>query len=206
MHLIWKRFLEDDKEAFAEIYNAFVDDLFRYGTKLCQDVELVKDVIQETFLDLYLNRKKNKVQVDHLKFYLILSLKRNLIRKMQKGRKIENRPIVESDLFDTQYSFEEQIIREESDSEVWNKVINAMKQLPPKQKEAIYLRFNQSLEYDEISQMLDISVESVRKQVYRAIKAVRDQLNENELTLFSIFIRHKLDLAISNFSEINSMS
>lgn len=188
---IWARFLDGDKESFAEIYNLFVDDLFRYGTKLSQDEELVKDAIQEVFMDLYVNRKSKKELAPNLKFWLILALKRNLIRKLQKSRKNENRAILESDLFETQYSFEEQLIREEAHSEVFEKVRNAIDNLPPKQKEAIYLRYNQSLEYEQIALMLEISVESVRKQVYRAIKTVRDCLDDTSLILFSLFKKHK---------------
>jgi len=183
---IWARFLDGDKESFAEIYNLFIDDLFRYGTKLSQDEELVKDAIQEVFMDLYVNRKSKKELDSNLKFWLILALKRNLIRKLQKSRKNENRIILDSDLFETQYNFEEQLIREEAHSEVFEKVRNAMEKLPPKQKEAIYLRYNQSLEYEQIAGMLEISVESVRKQVYRAIKSIRNCFDENGVILFSI--------------------
>jgi RNA polymerase sigma factor (sigma-70 family) len=181
---IWERFLNGDKETFSEIYNLFIDDLFRYGTKLSQDEELVKDAIQEVFIDLYINGRNKKEPA--LKYYLILALKRNLIRKLQKNRKSESRAIVESDLFDTQYSFEEQLIREEAHIEVFKKVQNAMDKLPPKQKEAIYLRYNQSLEYDQIARILGISVESVRKQVYRGLKAVRNCMDNMGLVLLSI--------------------
>jgi len=186
---VWARFIKDDKEAFAEIYNTFVDDLFRYGTKISQDDEMVKDAIQEVFIDLYINRKKDKEFAAGLKFYLILALKRNLIRKLQRTRKNENRFIMEASLFEVQYSFEEQLISEESYIEVNQKVQLAIAQLPPKQKEAIYLHYNQSLKYDQIASILNISVESARKQVYRAVKSIRDCLGEKGLILFSLLNR-----------------
>jgi RNA polymerase sigma factor (sigma-70 family) len=49
-----------------------------------------------------------------------------------------------------------------------------LNQLSVKQKEALYLRFNESMEYPEIAKVMNISVESVRKQVYRAIKTIRE--------------------------------
>jgi len=189
---IWGKFLEGDKEAFAEIYNAFIDDLFRYGTKLCSDEEWVKDAIQEVFLDLYLNRKNRKILPENLKFYLILALKRNLIRKIQKNRKNENRDISENDLFEAQYSFEEQLISEESAAERNGKVKQAIEQLPRKQKEAVYLRYNQGLEYEQLASILDISVESARKQIYRAMKTVRDCLNGKGLLLFLLLKRGRI--------------
>ena len=53
------------------------------STKLSMNKELVKDAIQEVFLDLYLKREKNKTNPENLKYYLILSLKRNLIKKLK---------------------------------------------------------------------------------------------------------------------------
>jgi DNA-directed RNA polymerase specialized sigma24 family protein len=56
--LIWESFKAGNKEAFAQLYNQYVQVLFRYGTKLCPFDDLVKDAIQEVFLDLYQNVKK----------------------------------------------------------------------------------------------------------------------------------------------------
>ena len=185
---VWEKFLDGDKEAFAEIYNVFVDDLFRYGSKLCNDEELVKDVIHEVFLDLYLNRKNKKVFVTGLKFYLILALKRSLIRKIQRNRKNENLDVIESDLFETEYSIEEKLISDESLAEKNSKVKQAIDRLPRKQKETIYLRYNQGLKYEQVAEVLKISVESARKQVYRAIKAIRDCLEDKDKGLILLLL------------------
>jgi RNA polymerase sigma factor (sigma-70 family) len=66
--------------------------------------------------------------------------------------------------------------------------LNALIQLPAKQKEAVYLRFNESLEYNEIAAILEITVESVRKQVHRALKTVREIIGkEADMFLFALF-------------------
>ena len=49
----WGRFKEGDMGAFAVIYNHHVDALYHYATKICADEYLVKDAIQEIFLDLF---------------------------------------------------------------------------------------------------------------------------------------------------------
>jgi len=183
IQFLWEQIvLNDDKEAFAELYNLFIDDLYRYGTKLSSDDEMVKDSIQEVFLDLYDKRRKSNI-TSNLKLYLIVVLKRVLIRKLQKFRKLENRQIQDGDMFDVQYSFEEQWMEEEANHVVLEKVKQIITELPAKQKEIIYLRFNLSLEYTEISSMLGISVESVRKQVYRAVKSVRESIDYPDLLL-----------------------
>jgi len=93
--------------------------------------------------------------------------------------------------FEPQYSIEFQIIEQEKDAEINRKVMNALNQLPAKQKEVVYLRFNESLEYSEIAGILEITVESVRKQVYRALKTVREIVGNESVPIFLTFILKK---------------
>ena len=86
--------------------------------------------------------------------------------------------------FEPEYSIEFQMIEQEKEAEINRKVIHAIGTLPSKQREAIYLRFNESLEYSEIAEILDIHIESVRKQVHRAIKTIRQMIDkESFITL-----------------------
>ena len=185
--LIWSSFQAGDKEAFAFLYNQYIDVLYRYGSKLSNNKELVLDSIQEVFLDLYLKRERNKTNPENLKYYLILALKRNIIKKLKKNKKIVWDESSKNDnFFEPVYSVERSIIEEESHNEISSKILKALNKLPAKQKEALYLRFNEALEYPEIAKLLGISVESVRKQVYRAIKTMRETFNKVTLVLFSL--------------------
>lgn len=186
---VWTRFKSGGTEAFAILYNLHIDTLYRYGTKLCKDEEAVKDALQELFLELFLKRDKIKIAPENLKFYLLLALKRNLIKNLKAGRKIIH-GFNESVDFEPEYSIEFQIIEQEKDAEINCKIMNALSQLPSKQKEAVYLRFNESLEYSEIAGILEITVESVRKQVHRALKTVREIIGKEANTLlFALFLK-----------------
>ncbi len=187
--VIWTRFKSGDQEAFAVLYNHHINALYSYGTKLCKDMDVVKDALQDLFLELFLHRDKIKISPENLKFYLLLALKRNLIKKLKAGRMVTHE-FNESVDFEPQYSIEFQIIEKEKDEEINRKVSDAIRQLPPKQKEAIYLRYNESLEYGEVAAILDISVESVRKQVHRALKTVREIISNQSVTvLFSFTLK-----------------
>jgi RNA polymerase sigma factor (sigma-70 family) len=182
--IVWTNFKSGDQEAFAILYNHHIDPLYHFGTKLCKDTETVKDSLQELFLELYLKREKLNVGHENIKYYLLLALKRNLIKKLKAGRKSSQR-LLESVDFEPEYSIEFQMMEQEKEDEINQKIVKTLKQLPSKQREAIYLRFNESLEYSEIAKILDINVESVRKQVYRALMAIREMLkNEPFVNLF----------------------
>ncbi len=156
--IIWKRFKTGDKEAFALIYNHYIDILFRYGYKLCHDEELVKDAIQEVFIDLYIVRDRNRTSPENLKFYLILALKRNLIKKLTRIRRFTTVRISESLKFEPQYSIESLWIEKEQESEVNRKIAAALEKLTSGEKEAVYLRFNESMYYNDISKVMGITI------------------------------------------------
>ena len=182
--MIWKSFLNGDKEAFASVYNLYVNDLYRYGSKLCKDEYLLKDAIQEVFLDLYLKRNNNKTSPENLKYYLLLALKRNLIKKMKQNRNLSGNSTDYDILFEPEYSVENTIIEQEEDEERKKRIQHVLNSLPAKQKEAVYLRYNEALEYPEIAKLLGVSVESVRKQVYRALKTIRELYKKQSIILW----------------------
>lgn len=190
--MVWLRFKDGDKEAFAIFYNQHIDNLYQYGLKFCNDEETIKDAIQEVFLDLYLKREKNTIGSDNLKYYLLLALKRNLIKKLQSKRRFEGGEISDGKHTEPEFSIEYLLIEKEQEEEIQTKLTHALNQLPEKQKEAVYLRFNEALDYPEIAIILGITVESVRKQVYRALKTVREIIDNKTLTLLFHFFKKKI--------------
>lgn len=189
--LTWLQFKDGDKEAFAIFYNLHIDRLYQYGQKLCNDDGTIKDAIQDVFLDLYLKRAGNQTTPENLKLYLLLALKRNLIKKLKSGRRFDRGEIADGRIADLEFSAEYQIIEMEQDEELRNKVIKALNHLPEKQKEAVYLRFNEALDYSEIALILGITIESVRKQVYRALKTVRGLLDNKSITILFYLLQKK---------------
>ena len=79
---------------------------------------------------------------------------------------------------------EKEIIEQEKAKELNSIILDSLKKLPSKQKEAIFLRFNESLEYNEIASILNITIESARKQVYRAIKTLRKLVKKQILVQY----------------------
>ena len=141
---LWERFIDGDKKAFALIYEDNINGLFQYGSKLHPDESTVKDAIQEVFYDFYIKRKS--IQKSHsIKFYLLLALKRNLIRKLQAERKQQVNNEEDDFYSEPETNPEYQTIKKESEKELEEKIKNALLKLPAKQKEAVYLRFDETL-------------------------------------------------------------
>lgn len=165
-------FVKGDLKAFSSIYNKYVDELFAYGTNLGFEREVIKDAIQDTFLKFYLNRNQLKAIVS-LKYYLYRMLKNRLLDIYKSTYKEKDMDpaglpfLVEASIMDT-------IIEEEDRKLLEQRVNNLLKVLTDRQKEAVYLRFIQGMEYEEVGDLLEMTPPAVRKLVSRAIKRMRE--------------------------------
>jgi RNA polymerase sigma factor (sigma-70 family) len=63
------------------------------------------------------------------------------------------------------------------DEEIKEKFEHAISMLNPRQKEAIYLRFQLDLSYEEISRLLGINYQSARNLIHRSILKIRERMS-----------------------------
>jgi len=78
--------------------------------------------------------------------------------------------------FDVELSIDELIIAQEMTEEQSQRLKRAFEKLTPKQKEILYLRFYQGLDYEQIADVLGMKYQSLRNAVSRAIKNLRGDM------------------------------
>jgi len=187
---LWDAFLKGDDKAFAGIYYAFVSALLSYGRKLTPDNDMLHDTVQEIFMDVYLKRNNQHNPIFNIKAYLFIALKNSLLRKLVNNRKYDDRELDDTLMgeFRVEYSFEEKLISYEISEEKRIRLQQAIVTLSSGQKEIIYLKFEEGLSYSEIAELMNITIESARKQLYRALLSLRHILDsESFMILFSFF-------------------
>jgi RNA polymerase sigma factor (sigma-70 family) len=184
----WKLFLGGNKDALSQIFLDFHDDLFNYGMKLAGESDLIKDCIQDLFLKLWKNRS-NLDSVQVIKPYLLKSLRHHIQDSIQL-RKSRHFVDFES-MFEVVYSHEDFLIDEQVTQEVRKKVVDALNQLSPRQREAIYLRYFEDLDFETIAQVMEMNVQSVRNIIHRGMQVMRDLM---VLHTFFLMLRKSADL------------
>lgn len=191
---LWQSFLKGDDKSFSAIYHCYADQLLSYGYKFSTDREIVHDSIQEIFIDLYEKRENTSVNIKNLKAYLFVALRNAIIKKVKKSRKYETLELTDKqDIipFYVEYSFQEKLIEEEISSEINDTLKSAIKELPARQKEIIYLKFEEELNYEQIAEILNISVESCRKLLYRSLSSLRERIHPKPLIALFLFFCKK---------------
>jgi len=188
--LLWRRLKTGDIKAFNELYNRYADILFSFGQIYSRDKETIKDCIHDLFFELYKYRK-NLSDTNNIKNYLFLSFRRKIqASKSNKITLVYSENIIETD--NKKFISFPDIFNEDEKLEKLKEEIN---KLPDRQKEAIILRFHSELSYNDIAELMDISIESVRKNIYRSVKTLRTKLApESEKKSIILLLYKKLTL------------
>jgi RNA polymerase sigma factor (sigma-70 family) len=175
---IWQTFLKDDATALGKIFNYYYEDLYNYGIKFGQQAELVKDCIQDVFVEIG-QRRTSLSNVKSVKAYLIVCFRRILLHHLEKQRDLQVglNEQKQQDFFT--FSPEDIIIQKEISQEQQQALKHALQSLPARQKEVLFLRYFNGMSYDEIEQILSINYQSVRNYIYRATKRLRNILEHN---------------------------
>ena len=183
---VWIRFRSGDQSAFSEIYGEFTDSLFAYGSKITRDCELVKDCVQDIFVELQ-RLQPNLHHPEYIEFYLFRSLKNAILHKAKENKKTNSLAIEEMTGFDLQFNIEQDAFNLESDRFRTEKLKNILLTLDPQKRELLFLKFSTGLNYVEIGELLGVNPDTVKKQVYRTLDHLRGKFGSQLMELLMIW-------------------
>ncbi len=175
----WMNFKGGDFASLGILFEIHYQELFYYGIKIIAIPELVKDTIQDLFADVW-ERRARMVSVENFKAYLLISLRRELIRRVTRTRREQSGDQVEVPQFS--FSVEDFLIHNEENQQHSHLLTQSMKSLSDRQREVILLRFFHGLEFPEISQVMEMNVQSVRNLLFRALGKIRKDMAEQGVT------------------------
>ena len=173
---LWQSFQQGNDGALATIYSKYFDHLYNYGFKFTHDNSLVEDCIQELFIKLMRNRQNLSLPAS-VKNYLFKAFRSQLFDELEKLKK---RPLQE--LQETT-EFELELHRSpgslDDGDERQQKLQTALAQLTPRQREAIFLKYQEGFSYPEIAEILSLTQKATYKLVGRAMQTLRSNIFSN---------------------------
>jgi RNA polymerase sigma-70 factor (ECF subfamily) len=172
---LWDDFRNGDEEAYKYIYMTYSPVLYNYGFKFCYNHHITSDAIQETFVYLYI-KKAGLGMTSNIKFYLLKSLRREIVRKINQEKKRS----ISGDISEVEFlltpSIEDKIVNQDFNIERERRIKLAISDLPKRQHEAIFLRFYEELSYEEIAQVMGLEQKSAYKIIYKALDSLQEKL------------------------------
>ncbi|EAZ80853.1 RNA polymerase sigma factor [Algoriphagus machipongonensis] len=170
----WANLRRGEKSSLEAIYRSHVHDLFNFGMRIHSDETLVKDSIQDVFIDLWNYRSKLCSDVV-VKQYLFKALSNRIQKELGKSAKrsaihwmSEQETLISSP--------EQDLINDQQSSELSSKMREALEDLPIRQKEVIQYLYFEKLSYEDTSRLLDITIRSTYTLAWKAINALKKSI------------------------------
>ena len=148
------------------------NELFRMALRITQNREEAEDVVQETMIKVW-NRREQWSQLESREAFC-LTICRNL--SLDKLRRMDNQAQSlgdDIDLTDLSHSSNpEQMTIQRDRSRMVRQLIN---ELPERQRTCMQLRDIEGKSYRDIAQILDITEQQVKINIFRARQAVKER-------------------------------
>lgn len=161
------------EKAFSVLYDRYSARVWAYCLRFLGDKDEAKDVYQDTFMQFYRTADKGRVMTNVPAFLLRIARNRCLNLKAKEKNMVE---YSETEHFSIDGSNDNQ--------ELLDLIKKAIKKLPEDYKEAFILREYKCCSYQEIAELTDSSLSTVKIRIFRAKQKIRELLSEhiNELS------------------------
>ncbi|WP_339904167.1 sigma-70 family RNA polymerase sigma factor [uncultured Cyclobacterium sp.] len=168
----WELIMEGDKSGLEGMFSLYAYELMAFGLRIKADRELVKDCIQDLFIDLWKYRENTR-NVKHVKNYIFKALS-NKIKKEIKARvkRKEIEQIMHTDVLEAQL-YQHEGKYETSEEEPNTRLKSALNLLSLRQKQVIMYVFFENIPHKQIAEIMGINVQSVYTLTWKAINNLR---------------------------------
>lgn len=186
---LWRAFCADDSVALGTLATQFYKPLLNYGLRQSSDRELLKDLIQELFLDLW-TRRKTLLVPDDVKAYLLGAYRNKLFKEHSRSARVPQPTEVPVEKWGDEAtpSIEESLIQEETVQHTFQRIQRLLATLPKRQQEVIYLHYYENLEADQIAEMMGIGRQSVYNLLSRTLKDLRSAWTAISVVTILLFV------------------
>jgi len=168
---------------FEDFFKSNYGELCGYANKYLQDVDEAEEVVQNTFVKFWENRKTINIK-SSFKSYIYTTIKNNCLNVI-KHQKVKNtyKQHNEQQLKQQQFGVDD----EYEATELEQKIQQSIQQLPDGRQQVFIMSRYEGLKYKEIADKLKISIKTVENQMGSTIKFLKSELADYLVTLALIF-------------------
>ncbi len=168
-----------DRNSYKKIFNLYYKSLVLFASKFIKDPGDVEDLVQDSFVALWENRKNLKT-VNSVKAYLYTTLRNKCLNFLRHSKHVNSYIEALKDL-ENYIDFSKELIKEET----FRLFYQAVNDLSENARKVIMLTL-EGYKRDEIAEKLGISTDTVKYHKKSAIFKLKQKLGENFYMLILI--------------------
>lgn len=157
---------EGSREAFNQLYEKYWADTYARAYSRLKDHEQSKDIVQEIFVSIWVNREKH---IDNLPAYLNVAT-RNRVFKLAARQKVTSAFM---DLVENIPVFSQQADSNIRWKEFYKSYETLLATLPPKRQLIFRMRYHEDQNTAVIADRMGISRKTVQNQLHKAVEQLR---------------------------------
>jgi len=158
-----------------KLFNLYIlpvsDKMYRYALSILKDADLANDVVQECLTKIW-SKKETLSQINNHEAW-VMRIVRNQCFDWVKLNRYSLITEEEKSLTDNRNADDETLL---DDRQNWLDIV--LDKLPEKQKEVFHLREIEDMTYQDISEVLCISINEVKVNLHRARTKVRETIQK----------------------------
>ena len=157
---------EEEKNKFEQIYKCYRHIMFYAAKNILGDDSLSEDAVHDTFINIAKNMDNiSEVDSSRTKSYVVIAVRNISLNMVKKQNKI-----VDIDNFE-ENSADDSCLEDEVLSKLsFDSIVEEITNLPMIYKDVLYLSYVESLKTQEISELINVSNETVKKRLQRGRK------------------------------------
>jgi RNA polymerase sigma-70 factor (ECF subfamily) len=184
--LLLHQISEGDEKAFAIIVRHYWNNIYAQALAYLKSSHLAQDIVQEVFIKVW-EKRQALINIERFDSFLFIMARNHIISELRKKLTTP----LELDLVDV-YN-EEGVIPDKvlSFKQLQQHMKTAIDLLPQQQRIAFLLSREEGLSYEAIARQMEVSKETVKKHIGRALNFMRTYMRTHadvHLTVFFIYL------------------
>lgn len=160
-----------DPSAFGELYRRHAAAIHRYHSRCTRDADAAHDLTAETFAQAWLTRARFRDEMDGSAAPWLYGIARNVLLMSVRRRRIERAGLERLGMLGDPAVLTG--VEHQPDDSWLAELEAALDALPQAQREAVRLRFDADLAYDQMAAALATTPQAARVRVHRALSTLR---------------------------------
>ncbi|MGV8135709.1 MAG: RNA polymerase sigma-70 factor [Mangrovibacterium sp.] len=178
----WKKIREGDKAVFDKMFDDYYLPLCSFISSYVKNQQVIEDLVIDCFVKIWEERRSLEIK-SSLQNYLVTIVKNSAISYLRQNQ------IQFSDPEHTIQIISDEEIDPLKDAGILNKLYDAINKLPEQRRRILKMAAFEGKSYNQIADEFCISVNTVKTQMSRSYKFLRQELDVTRKTLnFLLFM------------------